>query len=178
MLDGLASADYKFHRGITATTRPSRSGERDGVHYYFKTVDEFQDLIRQGELLENAVVYDNYYGVPKQPLREALKRGEDVLLRVDVQGASSLKRILPNAIFVFVAPTNFEELVSRLENRATETPASLARRLDKYESEMRASLSFDYIIVNRENMLEDTIAKIRAIIIAEKCRVVQRYFQL
>lgn len=171
ILDSLAASDYPFHRGITATTRPPRPTESDGIQYYFKTVAEFQDLIRGEELLEHATVYGNNYGVPKQPLREALARGEDVILRVDVQGATFLKQIIPNAIFVFVAPTSFQELVSRLESRATETPESLAVRLQKYEGEMRQASNFDYIIVNRQNMLEDTVAKIRAILTAEKCRV-------
>lgn len=177
ILDAL-SGQCIFHRGVTATTRPARYGETNGNQYYFKTVAEFEELLERGDLLEHAKVYENYYGVPKQPLREALGRGEDVLLRVDVQGAATLKRKIPSAIFVFIAPTSFEELVSRLKNRATETPESLAIRLEKYEQEMRAAVSFDYIITNRQNMLEDTVAKIRAIMTAEKCRVVPRQFQL
>ncbi len=178
ILDMLATQNYPFHRGITATTRQPRLGESDGVQYYFKTVPDFQGWLERGELLENAIVYGNYYGVPKQPLRDALARGQDVILRVDVQGAHTLKQKVPNAIFIFVAPTDFEELVSRLENRATETPDSLALRLQKYADEMQAAQNFDYIIVNRQNMLEDTVAKIRAILTAEKCRVVPRRCEL
>jgi len=178
ILDLLTAQNYPFHRGITATTRQPRVGESDGVQYYFKAVPDFQNWLEHGELLENAIVYGNYYGVPKQPLRDALARGEDVILRVDVQGARTLKQKVPNALFIFVAPTTFEELVSRLENRATETPDSLALRLQKYEDEMQAAQNFDYMIVNRQNMLEDTVAKIRAILTAEKCRVVPRHFEL
>lgn len=178
ILDLLTTQNYPFHRGITATTRQPRVGESDGVQYYFKAVPDFQNWLEHGELLENAIVYGNYYGVPKQPLRDALARGEDVILRVDVQGARTLKQKVPNALFIFVAPTTFEELVSRLENRATETPDSLALRLQKYEDEMQAAQNFDYMIVNRQNMLEDTVAKIRAILTAEKCRVVPRHFEL
>lgn len=177
ILDALAEQCH-FHRGITATTRAPRYGESNGTQYYFKRVEEFEELIEKGDLLEHARVYNNYYGVPKQPLRDALSRGEDVLLRVDVQGAATLKRKIPSAVFVFIAPTSFEELVSRLQNRATETPESLAIRLEKYEHEMRAAMGFDYIIINRQNMLDDTVAKIRAIMLAEKCRVVPRQFQL
>ncbi len=167
-----------FHYAVTATTRPKRDYEIEGVHYYFRTVEEFQIMIDQGELLENATVYGYYYGPPKSGVREALARGEDVVLKIDVQGAAHVKLKVSDAVFIFVAPGNFEELIDRLKKRGTEDPDSLRLRLDTYEKEMRASASFDYMVINRDGQLDATVDNIEAILRAEKSRVSPRHVKL
>lgn len=174
LLEALKERQFSFHHAITATTRPKRDYEIDGIHYYFKTVDEFQLLIDNGELLENATVYNNYYGPPISPLREALVQGKDVILRIDVQGATHVKMKVSNAVFIFIAPASFDEITNRLQKRGTEDPEQLAIRLATYEKEMRAAASFDYIVINRDGQLEKTVDSIMAILLAEKSRVSPR----
>ena len=178
ILARLKERQQPFHYAVTATTRPRRDYEVEGVHYYFRTVEEFRVLIDQGELLENATVYGNYYGVPKAGLREALGRGEDVILKIDVQGAASVKMRVSNAIFIFIAPGTREELIGRLVGRGTEDPDSLALRLATYEREMRAASSFDYLVINRDGQLDATVDAIIAILVAEKSRVTPRRVEL
>ncbi len=167
-----------FHYAVTATTRSRRDYEIEGVHYYFRSVEEFQLMIDQGELLENATVYGHYYGPPKSGVREALARGEDVVLKIDVQGAAHVKLKVSDAVFIFVAPGSYEELIGRLHKRGTETPESLALRLATYEKEMRAAASFDYLVVNRDGQLDATVSTIEAILLAEKNRVSPRRVRL
>lgn len=167
-----------FHFAITSTTRPKRDYEADGVHYYFRTVEQFQEMLAQDELLEHALVYGNYYGPPKFGVREALARGEDVILRIDVQGAEYVRKTIEGAILIFVAPGSYEELISRLVNRGTESSESLAVRLATYEKEMQAAANFDYMVINRQNELDDTVGAIEAILKAEKNRVNPRQVKL
>lgn len=160
-----------FHFAVTATTRPKRDYEIDGVHYYFRTVEQFQEMLAQNELLEHATVYGNYYGPPKFGVRDALARGEDVLLRIDVQGAEYIRQTVEGALLIFVAPGSYDELVSRLTGRGTETPESLAIRVATYEKEMQAATHFDYMVINRQNQLDEAVDLIAAILAAEKARV-------
>lgn len=167
-----------FHFAITATTRPKRDYEIDGVHYYFRTVEQFQEMLAQNELLEHATVYGNYYGPPKFGVREALARGEDVILRIDVQGAEYVRQTIEGALLVFVAPGSYEELISRLVGRGTEDPDSLAVRLATYEKEMQAAAHFDYIVINRQGQLDEAVDLIAAILQAEKAKVTPRQVKL
>jgi guanylate kinase len=167
-----------FHFAITSTTRPKRDYEVDGVHYYFRSVEQFQEMLAQDELLEHAVVYGNYYGPPKFGVREALARGEDVILRIDVQGAEYERKTIEGAILIFVAPGSYEELISRLVNRGTESSESLAVRLATYEKEMQAAANFDYMVINRQDQLDATVGAIEAILKAEKNRVNPRQVKL
>ncbi len=167
-----------FHFAITATTRPRRDYELDGVHYYFRTVEQFQEMLAQEELLEHATVYGNYYGPPKFGVRAALARGEDVILRIDVQGAEYVQKTIEGAILIFVAPGSYEELISRLVNRGTESAESLAVRMATYEKEMQAASNFDYMVINRQGELDDTVGVIEAIFKAEKNRVNPRQVKL
>lgn len=167
-----------FHFAITATTRPKRDYEIDGVHYYFRTVEQFQEMLAQEELLEHATVYGNYYGPPKFGVREALARGEDVILRIDVQGADYIRRTVEGAILVFLAPGSYEELISRLTNRGTETPETLAVRLATYEKEMQEVDKFDYIVINRQGELDLAADQIAAIFLAEKAKVHPRQVKI
>ena len=167
-----SSSNFKFV--CTNTTRPRRPNEKDNVDYHFVNPAEFQDLLSHNELLESAKVYDNWYGVPKEPIRQALRQGHDIMVKVDVQGAASIKKLVPQAVFVFLAPPSFDELAARLKQRYTETPESLATRLQACENEMKQIPEFDYVVVNQRNQIESAVNEIKAIIAAEKCRVQQR----
>jgi len=178
IIERMRERNLPFHYTVTATTRPQREGEVHGVHYYFVSEQEFNELFKQGELLENATVYGNSYGIPKAGIRAALVRGEDVLIKPDVQGAAHLKRVIPDAVFIFIAPVSLEELTGRLKRRGSETPEALTRRLSSYQLEMRAAGSFDYYVINREGKLDETVDNILAIMQAEKSRVTPRQVRL
>ena len=161
----------------TLTTRPRRPGEVEGEDYHFVSPEKFQEL-RESELLEWAEVYGHLYGVPREPVRKALAEGKDVILRVDVQGAAHLKRIAPEGVFIFVVPASLEEVRHRLERRGTESAEEFKLRMEKAEREMESWPLFDYIVVNREGMMESAVAQVRAIIMAEKCRTKPRRLDL
>jgi guanylate kinase len=162
----------------TMNTRPRRPDEVDGVDYFFVTTEEFVTLLEQGELLEHAVVYGDYKGIPKQPIREALQSGQDVVLRVDVQGAATLKRLIPEAVFIFLTASSEEELVARLSNRKTESPESLRIRIATAREEMRRVPEFDYVVVNAAERLEAAVQDVISIIRAEHCRAHPRVVRL
>ncbi len=157
-----------YHVAVTATTRPKRPGERDGVDYLFVRPWQFEHILSQGGFLENAVVYGHRYGVPKAPVREALARGQDVLVRTDIQGASFIKSHYPQAVVIFLAPPSWEELERRLRARASDDPQAIEARLAIARQEMAASGRFDYAVVN--DRLEEAVAQIEAIIAQEKAR--------
>ncbi len=169
---------FPFHFVVTATNRPMRPGERPGYDYHFVGEERFQQMIDQEELLEWAEVYGHYKGIPKSEVREALASGRDVILRIDVQGAATIRRIAPEAVFIFVAPGNFDELASRLRWRRTESPDEMEHRLEVARREMDAIEQFDYVVLNREERLDDAVGQIRAIIVAEKQRVRPRQISL
>ena len=173
VLRGLREQGLPFRFVPTMNTRPKRSDEVDGVDYFFVTTAEFVTLLEQGELLEHAVVYGDYKGIPKKPIREALNSGQDVVLRVDVQGAATLKRLIPQAIFIFLTTPTEEELVQRLLNRKTESPDSLRIRIATARQEMQRIPEFDYVVINRDDQLAETVQDVSGIIRAEHCRVVQ-----
>lgn len=156
---------------VTVTTRRQRPGEVHGVNYYFVSDEEFQRLLRQGCLLEHAVVHGNNYGIPLFRVREGLRKGQDILITVDVQGAETLRRKIPNAIFIFLAPERLEDLAPRLAQRATETEEERRLRLETAAREMEHQRHFDYVVVNRTGRLDETVEKIKAIVTAERCRV-------
>ncbi|MGQ9516217.1 MAG: guanylate kinase [Anaerolineae bacterium] len=167
-----------FHFVVTATTRPRRPGEIDGVDYHFLTHQQFQELLEQDELLEHAIVYGEHKGIPKEQVRGALASGLDVIMRLDVQGAATIRKLMPDAVLIFLVPSSEEELIRRLEQRKTETPEGLATRIATARQEMERIHEFDYVVVNGDCHLDETVEQIRAIIIAEKCRVHKRRFQL
>lgn len=145
---------------VTATTRPRRPGEVDGVDYRFITEPRFKQLLADGEFLEHAEVYGRYYGVPRGPLREALAEGRDAIVKVDVQGAATIRRLVPDAFLIFIAPPSMEELHRRLTTRKTETPEQLAIRFRTAQSEMEEATKFDKVIVNATGALDRTVAEI------------------
>jgi len=167
-----------FHFVVTATTRPQRSTEVHGRDYWFVSKEEFARMINADELIEYAVVYGDYKGIPKQQVREALASGMDVLIRIDVQGAETMRKLAPQALMIFITTESEDDLVQRLETRKTETPDSLAIRIATARKELKRVQVFDYLIVNRKHHLEETVNLIRAIIDAEHHRVTPRKVEL
>ena len=167
-----------FHYVVTATTRLQREGEKNGVDYYFLSQEEFQQMLDKGQLLEWAEVYGNYYGVPKDEISKALAKGTDVIVKVDAQGAATIKKILPQAVFIFLTPPSMEELELRLKQRRSESPIDLALRLEKAKDEIKSLPLFDYVITSHQDRLDDIISQVDAIVTAEKCRVKPRIVEL
>ena len=167
-----------FHFVVTVTTRPKRPTEVDGVDYHFISIEEYQDLLERGEFLEHANVYGYFYGVPKQQVREAWARGQDVLLRIDVQGAATIKKIAPQAVFIFLVASSMDELMQRLVERKTEAGTDLERRMATAREEMKRLPEFDYVVINRDDQLDEAVEQIIAILKAEKCRVHPRRISL
>ncbi len=174
VLKRLKEFSYPFEHITTVTTRPPRPSEQDKVDYHFVAKEEFRKMIARNELLEWASVYDNYYGVPRTPVKQALERGVDAVVKVDVQGAATIKKILPQAVFIFLTPPTIEEAVARLQQRSTESPDELALRNQTAEEEIKQLTIFDYIVINRQDEIDQAAADIIAIITAEKHRVTPR----
>ncbi len=167
-----------FYFVVTATTRPPRDNERHGVDYIFVSFDEFAHMIEAGELLEYAVVYNEYKGIPKQQIRDALASGRDVILRVDVQGAATVRRLVPNAVSVFLTTRSEHGLVSRLRQRKQDTAEGMALRTATARQEMRRVQEFDYCVVNPEGRPEIAVDHVLSIIDAAHCRIDQRPVEL
>lgn len=163
---------------VTATTRAPRPEEVDGVDYFFISKDEFQRMIDEGEFIEHALVYDDYKGVPKDQVRQAMASGLDVVMRVDVQGAASIREMAPEALLIFLTTNSEEELVERLTARKTETPEKLARRIEMAKHELGRIEEFDYRVVNAEGCLGTAVDTIVAILDAEHHKVQQRKVEL
>jgi len=162
--------DQPFHFVVTATTRPIREGEVDGVDYFFVSNDKFASMIENDDLLEYAIVYNDYKGIPKQQVRDALASGKDVIMRLDVQGAATVKKIEPEAILIFITTESEEELVSRLRARKSETAEGLNLRIATARQELKRVREFDYVVMNREGELNAAVDSIQAIIHAEHHR--------
>ena len=168
----------EFHFVVTATDRAPRPGEVHGKDYWFVSPAEFAKMIDQGEFLEHAIVYEEHKGVPKEQVREALASGRDVVMRLDVQGAETVKGLVPEALLIFITADSEEELIQRLKERSTETPEKLAVRIATARQELRRVEAFDYVIVNHDDQLDHTVDVVRAIIEAEHHRVRQRMVSL
>jgi guanylate kinase len=162
---------FSCHFVVTATTRPRRSEERDGVDYHFLSEAAFKDLIARGELLEYALVYEQYKGIPKAGVRAALASGQDVIIRVDVQGAATVRALVPQAVTIFLTAESEEALIERLRRRRTEDESQLQRRIEMARAELARAVEFKYRVVNCECALDDTVDRVIAIIQAEKSRV-------
>jgi guanylate kinase len=159
---------------VTFTTRPRRSGEKDGTNYHFISREDFQKMVEQRELLEWASVYGNCYGVPAKPVRQALDGGRDVMVKVDIQGAATIKKLLPQAILIFLMPPSMPELISRLKKRNTESDTDLDLRLKTAKEEIENLPAFDYAVINRRGQIDRVVQDIATIIAAEKLRVKTR----
>lgn len=163
----------QFYFVVTATTRPPRDGEVDGEDYFFVSNDEFAEMIEMDELLEYAVVYNDYKGIPKQQIRDALNSQKDVIMRVDVQGAATIRKLIPNAIFIFLTTPTEEDLVWRLRERKSETAEGLNLRTAAARKEMKRISEFDYYVVNAQGKQEEALSQMTSIIQAAHCRVQQ-----
>jgi guanylate kinase len=167
VLQSMKKRKLDFHFVVTVTTRRPRQGEIEGVDYFFVSPERYAEMVKKAEFLEHASVYDDCYGIPKQQIVEAFASGKDVVLRVDVQGAATIRRLCPEALLIFLAPRTKDELVDRLQARKTETPEALELRKTTALEELGRVGEFDYVVVNGDGQLEDTVDDILAIIKAE-----------
>lgn len=178
VLQRMKERDLPFHFVVTATSRPARPSETHGVDYFFVSEIEFKRMIAEDELLEHAIVYGEHKGIPRQQVREALDSRKDVVLRVDVQGAATIREFEPNAVLIFLTTTDEDELINRLKSRKTETPEKMRLRIETARQEYKRIDEFDYQVVNRENELDETVDSLMAIIQAEHHSVVPRKVSL
>lgn len=165
-----------FHFLVTTTTRPRRPTEMEGVDYYFVTTQEFQARLMRGDFLEHANVYGNWYGNSRRDIERALAQGMDVIMRIDVQGAATIRARVEGAVFIFLS-ASMHELELRLRARKTETEQTLQRRLDTAAQEMQERVNFDYCLNNQDSHLDHTVDDIVAIIRAEKLRTRPRHIR-
>ncbi len=177
LLNRMKELGVPLHYVVTSTTRPPRTGEKDGVEYTFVSESGFQEMLQRGDLVESAKVYGYWYGVPKHEVKQALDEGKDVVLKIDVQGAATIRNLLPGAVLVFLTLPSLEEYEKRLRQRKTESDTDLKVRLGKVTEEMRSMLIFDYVVVNRQDELDGAVDQIKSIVAAEKCRVNPRVVQ-
>ena len=178
VIQRMKERNLPFHFVVTAATRLPRLNEVNGRDYFFYSHDEFAEMIEKGELLEHAIVYNDYKGIPKAQVGDALASGKDVVMRLDVQGAATIRRLCPDALAIFLTVQDEEDMVNRLLERKTETPEGLKLRIATARQEMTHADSFDYIVVNRVNHLDETVDIIVSIIVAEHHRVKQRKITL
>jgi guanylate kinase len=168
----------EFHFVVTATSRARRPNEVHGRDYLFVSKAEFARMIEQDELLEHAIVYKELKGVPRAQVREAMASGRDVVMRLDVQGAETVKQLVPDALLIFITADSEEELIQRLRERSTESPDKLAVRIATARQELKQVEAFDYVIVNHDDRVDHTVDVVRAIIEAEHHRVRPRRVNL
>ena len=178
VIEELKKKGRPWHFVITATTRAPRPGEQHGVDYIFLDEATFLEMRDGGQLLESAQYAGRWYGVPRSQVSEALKAGKDVFLKIEVQGAYTVRQLAPDALFIFLAPASFEELAGRLARRQTEDAGEAERRLEIAKQELDRMASYDYCVVNRDGLLHEAVADIEAIITAEKLRVNPRVVRL
>ena len=178
VLSRIRELGYSQHIVVTATTRTIRPTEKDGVDYIFLDQDTFDKKVADNEFLEWAEVYGNCYGVPKDQVREAISSGQDVIIKADVQGAATIKKLNPYGVFVFLAPPSFQDLEKRLRVRKTEAQIDLERRLETARGEMQQLPLFDYVVVNADGALDDAVAALESIIQAERWRYPRRTLKL
>ncbi|MFC3932769.1 guanylate kinase [Streptococcus dentapri] len=164
-----STSDHKFEYSVSMTTRPQRPGETDGVDYFFRTREEFEELIRQGQMLEYAEYVGNYYGTPLTYVNETLDKGIDVFLEIEVQGALQVKKKVPDGVFIFLTPPDLDELKDRLVGRGTDSHEVIAQRIERAREEIALMREYDYAVVNDEVPL--AAERVKRIIEAEHYRV-------
>jgi guanylate kinase len=171
ILDEFERRGHRFHRVITCTTRAPREGERDGVDYHFVSDAEFDALVSSDALLEHATVYGHRSGVPRDQVAQQLASGVDVYVRTDVQGAATIRKLKPDAVRVFVAPSSFADLEARIRARGAEGDAEIARRIEAARGEMARQNEFEHVIVNEQDRLDAAVDKLERIVDAERARL-------
>ncbi len=162
--------DTNLKYSVSATTRSPRTGEEDGINYFFKTKDQFQNMIENDELLEWASFCDNYYGTPKKPIEKALSEGIDVILEIETDGAFKVKNKCPDAVMVYILPPSMSELKKRLVSRGTEPPEVIEKRFTSAINEIKLSYEYDYIIVNDD--LDKAVDEFYAIVTSQRLKTV------
>lgn len=170
VIEELLKRGIPLHKVVTATTRAPRSTERDGVDYHFLTHERFQEMIRNNEFIEWALVYNDYKGVPRKQIRDAMASGLDVIMRVDVQGARKFRELFPEALLIFITPASEEDWRAMLLGRDTDTPDQIDRRITAAPSELDALPIFNYVVINKRCCLAETADKIIGIIDSEHMR--------
>ena len=165
----LLNKNDQIKLSVSATTRKPRNGEVHGVNYFFIEKEEFTKMIENGEFLEYAQIYDNFYGTPKAAIIECLEKGQDVILEIEMQGARQIKEVYPEGVFIFVLPPSLEELKSRIVGRGTETQEEIEKRFSCAFEEINQIVNYDYFIVNED--IEKSVSDVEAIICAEKNKV-------
>lgn len=172
VLSALLDRNPNMKLSISATTRPPRPNETDGVDYFFKTHDEFTRMIKAGEFLEYMHVFNaNYYGTPRAYVEEEIALGNDIILEIDVKGAMNIKRERPDTVMVFLAPPSMSTLKSRLFGRGTESAEAIDRRFKEAFSELQYMDKYDYVVIN--DILDKAVTSVESIIAAEKCRTIR-----
>ncbi|HJG97551.1 MAG TPA: guanylate kinase [Romboutsia timonensis] len=165
----LLNKNDKIKLSVSATTRKPRNGEVHGVNYFFIEKEEFTKMVENGEFLEHAQIYDNFYGTPKAAIIECLEKGQDVILEIEMQGARQIKEVYPEGVFIFVLPPSLEELKSRIVGRGTETQEEIEKRFSCAFEEINQIVNYDYFIVNED--IEKSVNDVEAIILSEKNKV-------
>jgi guanylate kinase len=178
VLNRMKELGLPFHFVVTMNTRPKRPNEIEGLDYHFVSVSQFVTLIERDELLEHAVVYGDYKGIPRQQVKDAMASGRDVILRIDVQGAATIRQLVPQALLIFLTASSEAELIQRLIERKTEAPEHLQTRIAAAREEMKCMQDFDYVVINRDDQLDQTVEDVMSIIRAEHCRVHPRVVTL
>ena len=164
VLSRMRDLEEPYHFTVTTTTRTKRNGETDGKDYIFVSQAEFRAQMEQDGFLEWAEVYGNYYGVPRNQVKTALKKGKDVIVKIDVQGAKTIKSLAPNALYIFLAPPSMDQLEKRLKERMTESPDSLKIRFETAAEEMKSAGWFDHVVINHEDQLDLAVAEIQNVV--------------
>lgn len=178
VIERMKERGLPFHFVVTATTRPRRPDEIDGVDYFFVSHEEFERMIESDDLFEHAIVYEDLKGIPKHQVEEAFNSGKDVVIRVDVQGAKTVRAKCPEALMIFLSTRNEKELIERLKARRTETDESLSLRIETALKEFGFVASFDYYVVNADCKLDETVDTVLSIIKSEHARTVPRKVSL
>lgn len=172
VISRVIAANDRLMFSVSATTRAPRAGEQEGVNYFFTDKDRFREMIDRGELYEHACYVDNYYGTPKAPVIENLSRGLDVLFDIEVQGAAQMRARCPEAIFIFIIPSEFSQIEKRLRNRGSDTEEKIKKRIQTARYEYEMAQNYDYIVINDDP--DVAAAEVNAIITAEKCKLANR----
>jgi len=173
IIERLRESEVDTHFAITATTRPPRDNEIEGRHYYFWSETDFHQRIAAGLMLEHATVYQHHYGVPRDPVEAALNRGQDVVIKIDVQGAAAVRKVVPGAVSIFLAPESMESLYSRLSARKSDDPVRIQQRFAEAAVELRRANEFDYVVFNETNGILRALDDVRAIFTSVRSATMQ-----
>lgn len=169
ILEQALSRNINLHYSVSATTRPMRPGETDGVSYHFRTREEFEQMIAQNELLEHTEYCGNYYGTPRKTVEEMLASGKNAVLKIEIEGAANVKKLFPKAVLIFILPPSMQELERRLRGRGTEDEPTIQKRLEQARTELSYAKNYDYAITNGD--LEKAVDDLIAVVTAESFKV-------